>query len=894
MTGNEIRQKFLDFFKQRGHLVQPSAPLSIDDPTLLFTIAGMVPLKAFFLGKKKPPASRLASCQLCFRTNDLDRVGQTSYHHTLFEMLGNFSLGDYFKEDACQWGWEFVTKELGLSENRIWITIFKEDDETYQIWKKIGIPASRILRKGEEENFWSLAEVGPCGPDTEIFFDRGKDWGCSKTECLPGCNNCSRWVELWNLVFMQFNRNKEGILSPLPSKNIDTGMGLERTASVLQEVESDYDTDLFSPILHWLKGILPENREEERGLKVISDHLRALTFLLGEGILPSNVGKGYVVRRVLRRAYRSGRRLGLEDIFLYKGVPVVIKMMQEPYPYLKEKEEEIVSVIKAEERNFQATLSRGMEILERVISDLKQKNKRVIPSHDVFRLYDTYGFPLELTEEIAQEQGLKIDKKEYNKLLTEQRERGRKRIIEVKEMIKVGDSAKVAITGASRVGEEIIERLKQKYNLDAAKIFQGYEELKLDTTLVGILKEGMEVEKIAQGEEGKLILASTPFYPEGGGQVGDKGKVFTSDSSVKVLDTQKMSSGLILHRVKVLKGEFKKESRVIAEVDRKRRKAIARAHTATHLLQAALRKILGKIVKQSGSLVEEDRFRFDFTYFSPLTRPQLKKITSLLNEKIRENLSVTIEEMSLDEAQRKGAIALFEPKYKEKVRVVSIGEFSREICGGTHLSSSAEIGVIQITSESGVASGIRRVEALLGEKALVWLEEKEELLQKIAVALETQEDAILPLIKEKNKKLQEQEEELRRWQKRLVEMEMERLIREAAQVGSVKVIREKWDGLSSEVLRETAEKLAAKLKEGIVVLASIVGDKAFLVAASTQKNLPANKIIKEVCQVTGGSGGGRWDFAQGGTSSLEKIDEALKEVPLIVERLLEHPKEIIK
>ncbi len=885
MTGNEIRQKFLDFFKQRGHLVQPSAPLSIDDPTLLFTIAGMVPLKAFFLGKKKPPASRLASCQLCFRTNDLDRVGQTFYHHTLFEMLGNFSLGDYFKEDACQWGWEFVTKELGLSESRIWITIFKEDDETYQIWKKIGIPASRILRKGEEENFWSLAEVGPCGPDTEIFFDRGKEWGCSRTKCLPGCNNCSRWVELWNLVFMQFNRNKEGILSPLPSKNIDTGMGLERTASVLQEVESDYDTDLFSPILDWLKGILPENREEERGLKVISDHLRALTFLLGEGILPSNVGKGYVVRRVLRRAYRSGRRLGLEDVFLYKGVPVVIKMMQEPYPHLKERKEEIISVIKAEERNFQATLSRGMEILEAIISDLKQKNKRVIPSHDVFKLYDTYGFPIELTEEIAQEEGLKIDKKEYNILLTEQRERGRKRTIEVKEMVKVGDSAKVAMTGASRVGEEIIERLKQKYNLDAAKTFQGYEELKLDTTLAGILKQGTEVERITQGEEGEFILASTPFYPEGGGQLGDKGKVFTSDSSVKVLDTQKMSSGLILHRVKVLKGEFKKEERVIAEVDGKRRKAIARAHTATHLLQAALRKILGKIVKQSGSLVEEDRFRFDFIYFSPLTRPQLKKITSLLNEKIRENLSVTIEEMSLDEAQRKGAVALFEPKYKEKVRVVSIGEFSREVCGGTHLSGSGEIGVIQITSESGVASGIRRIEALLGEKALVWLEEKEELLQKIAVALETQEDAILPLIKEKNEKLESQAEELKRWQKRSVEIE--NLIRKASQIGSIKIIREKWDNLSTEVLRETAEKLKDRLKEGVVVLASVVGNKAFLVATSTQKNLPANKIIKEVCQVTGGSGGGRWDFAQGGTSSLEKIDEALKEVPLIVKRLLD-------
>ncbi len=914
MTGNEIRQKFLDFFKQRGHLVRPSAPLSGDDPTLLFTIAGMVPLKTFFLGEKKSPASRLTSCQLCFRTNDIDRVGQTSYHHTLFEMLGNFSLGDYFKEDACRWGWEFVTKELGLSEKRIWITIFKEDDETYQIWRKIGIPASRILKKGEEDNFWSLAQVGLCGPDTEIFFDRGKEWGCSKKECLPGCNNCSRWVEIWNLVFMQFNRDKEGNLSPLPSKNIDTGMGLERTASVLQGVESDYDTDLFSPILDWLKGSLPENREEGRGLKVISDHLRALTFLLGEGILPSNVGKGYVVRRVLRRAYRFGRRLGLEDTFLYKGVPVVIKMMQEPYPHLKERKEEIISVIKAEEKNFQATLSRGMGILERVISDLKRKNKRLIPSADVFRLYDTYGFPIELTQEIAVEEGLAINKEEYDKLLGEQRERGRKFKIgavlakgktkelgagavlakgEAKEFKAEAVLAKEEKSGIgkkrpvleSRVEKEILEQLKLKYNLDAAKIFQGYKRLKLDATLIGIFKQGIEVEKIAEGEEGELILASTPFYPEGGGQLGDKGKIFTSGSCAEVLDTQRMPGGLILHRVKMLKGELKKEERVVAEVDEKRRKAVARAHTATHLLQATLREILGKIVKQSGSLVEEDRLRFDFTWFSPLTKKQLREITSLFNEKIRENLGVAVEEMSLDEAQRKGAIALFESKYKEKVRVVSIGEFSREVCGGTHLSSSAEIGVMQIISESGVAAGIRRVEALLGEKALSWLEKKEELLQKIAATLETGEDAILSLIKEKNEKLQAQAEELKRWQKRSVKSEMERLIRKASQIRNIKVIREKWDGLSGEVLRETAERLAAKLKEGVVVLASAAGNKAFLVVASTQKNFPANKIIKEVCQIAGGSGGGRWDFAQGGTSSPEKIDEALKEVPLIVERL---------
>ena len=419
MTGNKIREEFLDFFKQRGHLIQPSAPLSINDPTLLFTIAGMVPLKAFFLGEKKPPASRLASCQLCFRTNDLEKVGETSYHHTFFEMLGNFSLGDYFKKEACQWSWEFVVKELGLRQHRMWVTVFEQDDEAYQIWKKIGIAASRILKKGEEENFWSLGEVGPCGPDTEIFFDRGKKYGCSRMNCLPGCNKCSRWVEIWNLVFMQFNRDKERKLSPLPSKNIDTGMGLERVAFVLQEADSVYDTDLFSPILDWLEGLLPEGEKERKSLKVISDHLRAFTFLLGEGILPSNTGKGYVARRIIRRAYRFGRKLGERDTFLYKGIPLVTKMMEKPYPHLKEKEEEIVLITKAEEENFQTTLNRGMGILETIIQKLKGEGKRLIPHKDVFRLYDSYGFPREITEEIAREDILtgvrvEVDEKKEN------------------------------------------------------------------------------------------------------------------------------------------------------------------------------------------------------------------------------------------------------------------------------------------------------------------------------------------------------------------------------------------------------------------------------------------------------------------------------------------------
>lgn len=889
MIGNEIRKEFLDFFKQRGHLIQPSAPLSINDPTLLFPIAGMVPLKAFFLGEKEPPASRLASCQLCFRTNDLDRVGQTFYHHTLFEMLGNFSLGDYFKKEACQWSWEFVVKELGLSQHRIWVTVFEEDDEAYQIWKKIGIPPSKILKKDEKENFWSLGEVGPCGPDTEIFFDRGGEYGCSGINCLPGCNNCSRWVEIWNLVFMQFNRDKEGKLSPLPSKNIDTGMGLERIASALQGVESDYDTDLFSPILHWLRNILPENKKEEKSLRVIADHLRALTFLLGEKILPSNIGKGYVVRRVLRRAYRFGRKLGSGETFLYKGVSVVVKMMQESYPYLKKRQEEIVSLIKAEEEGFQATLSRGMGILEGIIWDLKKKKKRVIPFQDVFRLYDTYGFPLEITEEIAREEGLIINREGYDKLLTKQRERSRKRTLEinVNKMVKIGDKVNVATTDVSGVAGEIFEKLKLEHDLDTAKMFRGYQELKLDTTLIAIIKEGKEVEKIKEGEAG-LILLSTPFYPEGGGQIGDRGKIFNETGCVKVLDTQKIDEEIILHRVRMLKGELEKTSRVVAEVDEKRRKAIARAHTATHLLQAALREILGETVRQSGSLVGEDKLRFDFSYPSPLSDEQLKKITFLVNEKIRENLSVTVKEMNLKEAQEEGAVALFEAKYKEKVRVITIAKFSQEVCGGTHLSSTGEVGILRIISESSIASGVRRIEALVGERALDLIEEKESLLRRIGETLETGESTILTRIEEKNQKLQKQQEQMKEWQKRLAEVEMENLIQHASRVGDIKLVTGEWQDLSPGILRQTAEKLKVKLKKGIVVLASTTQKKAFLVVASNQKELPADKIIKEVCRIAEGSGGGRWDFAQGGTSLPHKIDQALKELPLIIEKILGH------
>ncbi|MBA7495267.1 Alanine--tRNA ligase [subsurface metagenome] len=868
MRGDEIRQRFLSFFKKRGHLVQESAPLSLDDPALLFTIAGMVPLRSFFLGQKKPPAPRLVSCQLCLRANDMDKVGKTPHHHTFFEMLGNFSLGDYFKDEACQWGWEFVVKELGVEGKRIWITIFQDDDETHLIWKKIGIPSSKILRKGESDNFWSSGKVGPCGPDTEIFFDRGEEFTCRRKDCQPGCG-CSRWVELWNLVFMQFNRDEEGRLSSLPSKNIDTGMGLERTASVVQGVEDDYETDLFRPVLEWLMRLLPEPVKDKVGIRAICDHLRALTFLLGEGIFPSNVGRGYVVRRILRRACRFGRRLGLEEPFLYQGVPVVTKFMEGSYPYLTKVKEDVATIIRAEEENFRETLSRGMRILEGIIYELKRKKKRLIPPSQVFKLYDTYGFPLDLTEEIAGEEGIRIDRALSEGLLAQQRERGRKEFREEK-------------IGIRKMGTVQFPLLKEKVGESE---FVGYERLTRKTRLLAILKNRIPVDELKEGEEGVLVLASTPFYPEGGGQVGDRGKIFTSRGLAQVLDVQRIEDAIIVHQVKMLKGRIRQGEEPIAKVDEERRKAIARAHTATHLLQAALREILGRTVKQSGSLVDEDRLRFDFTHFSPLSVNELHQVSSLLNEKIRKNLPVRVKEMSLSQAQERGAIALFEPKYEETVRVVNVGKFSMEVCGGTHLARSGEIGLLKIISESAVAAGVRRIEAAVGKRALEWMEERDALLSKIASELGTSEEEISTRLREREEDLEEKIRQLKRWQKRWALLKMEQLMREASEVGRVKVVSGKWDAVDPEVLREAAEKLRGKLRRGIVILASVFQDKALLVAASTHKNLPANLMVKELAQLVGGNGGGRWDFAQGGTSSPQKVDEALKQVPVIIERL---------
>lgn len=873
MQGDEIRQRFLDFFKKKGHLYRPSAPLAVEDPDLLFTIAGMVPFKAFFLGLETPPASRITSCQLCFRTNDLERVGETSYHHTFFEMLGNFSFGDYFKKEACEWGLEFVTKELDIDLGRLWITIFEDDEQTFSIWRKLGIPAERIKKRGAEDNFWAAAEVGPCGPDTEIFFDRGEKMGCKNRICQPGCNYCSRWVELWNLVFMQYNKDESGKLTPLPSQNVDTGMGLERVATVLQNAADDYHTDLFFPVYRWIKNISPLEKQDEKSLRVISDHLRGLVFLLAEGILPSNTGRGYVVRRVLRRAFRYGRKLGLTRPFLYTGVPIVIKMMEKPYPHLKEKEEKITQWIKGEEESFQDTLVRGLSILENLISQCKMRGKKTIPGKDIFKMYDTYGFPLELTREIAFEEGLNVDEEGFLSLMQRQREKSR--------MV----SGKKEIVFASSSTLPFLKELERKYFTEKKQIFVGYEKSFATTILLAIIRNSKLVQQVREGEEVDFIFSPTPFYPQGGGQVGDTGKVLSGQNEAVVVDTQKKGA-LILHKVRIVRGTFKQGDRIEAQVNTKRREAIARSHTATHLLQAALRRILGDEVKQSGSLVEDDRLRFDFTFPSGIGEEVLKKVCLMVNEKVRENLPVKVEKISLEEARKRGALALFEEKYEDEVRMVEIGDFSREVCGGTHLSHTGRMGIFQIVSESGIAAGVRRIEAITGERALSWLMDKKDTLQKLARALEVSEEEVLDKFKEREREISYLKDKLQKLQRIYIEVTIKDLIKKAIQIENIKVCTAELKEISPPALRDLAERTRDKLGEAVVGLACTDKGKAFIVVTSSLKELSANRLIKEIASLAQGSGGGRWDFAQGGTSHPNKVSQALQRLPEIIRRII--------
>ncbi|MEJ2323397.1 MAG: alanine--tRNA ligase [Nitrospirota bacterium] len=872
MKSAEIRKAFLDYFASQGHRVVQSSPLiPRHDPTLLFTNAGMVPFKSVFLGEETRDYKRAASSQKCLRAggkhSDLENVGHTSRHHTFFEMLGNFSFGDYFKREAIEFAWELLTERYGLPKDRLWVTIYEDDDEADGLWQEaVGVPAERIVRLGAKDNFWQMGDTGPCGPCSEVLIDQGEGVGCGTPECRPGCD-CDRYLELWNLVFMQFNRDGHGNLTPLPRPSIDTGMGLERLSAVLQGKLNNFDSDLFSDIISSISSLTKvpygKSRESDVSIRVVADHVRACAFLLADGLMPSNEGRGYVLRRIIRRAARHARLLGPSEPLLCRLLDPVAATMGDTYPELGDEKERSSKILRIEEERFAHTLEQGMRILDDVLDRLRAAGEKIIPGGEVFKLYDTFSFPLDLTRDIAQDSGFLMDEEGISAALRKQRERAR----------------------ASWVGEEeAIDSIYRELLSEAGPAeFVGYDTLEAQVAVKAILKDGKVVEELKEGDRAEVFLDRTPFYGESGGQVGDTGTMTSEGVMLLVEDTKKPVEGLYAHRVRVKRGSLKVWDKLTARVDARRRKATMRNHTATHLLQAALRAVVGEHVKQAGSLVEPDRFRFDFTHFAALTQEEIEAVEDFVNEKIVENIRVEAREMEINEALAKGAIALFGEKYGERVRVVAVPSVSIELCGGTHESATGETGAFVIVSEGSVASGIRRIEGLTGLRAFEHLRDRSHTLREISASLKSDK----PL------------EEVRRMQERLKELEREversrasadrdlaaPLIEDARTVDGVKVVAGRVDGLDQKRLRGLADNLRDRIGSGVIVLASGLDDQASIVAMVTKdlaKKYHAGNILKAVAQAAGGRGGGKPDMAQGGTRELGMLDSALDKVYDIV------------
>ncbi len=875
MTGSEIRKKFLKYFEKNGHtIVKSSSLVPQNDPTLLFTNAGMNQFKDIFLGIEKRPYTRATSSQKCVRAggkhNDLENVGRTARHHTFFEMLGNFSFGDYFKEEAIHYAWEFLTKELKLDKDRLYVTVFYNDDEAYEIWnKQIGIPAERIIKLGEKDNFWAMGETGPCGPCSEIIYDQGEELSCGEN-CGIGKCDCDRFLEIWNLVFMQYNRDNSGKLSPLPKPSIDTGMGLERITAVMQGVKSNYDTDLLRDIIKKAEEIASvkygEDEEKDISLRVIADHSRAITFLISDGVLPSNEGRGYVLRRIMRRAARHGKILGIDEPFLYIMAEKVSEKMSDEYPELLENLKYIQEVIKSEEERFLKTLDKGLILLNEEMAKLKDKKEKVIPGKVVFKLYDTYGFPVDLTQDIVEKKGFSIDLEGFNKEMLAQQEKSRK-----------------SWAGS---GEKAIPEIYKKISKEGIKVkFTGYEKFEDTGKILKIIKENREVNELNEGEIGEIIVDVTPFYGESGGQVGDKGVIFSDNFYLDVIDTQKPLNDLIIHRVKVKKGKVEIGNICKLEVDRFKRTPTMANHTATHLLHYALRKVLGNHVKQAGSLVEPERLRFDFTHFKALSEEELFKIEDIVNEKIRENLVVEKLEMPIEDAKALGAIALFGEKYGKVVRVIKIGDFSIELCGGTHIDRTGNIGLFKIINESSIAGGVRRIEAYTGQKAIEYIRE-----------IEKDYFLSINLLKAEPKKLNEKIEKLinenRELNKKIEKLEVELSTKSVTQsqdvvkdFGDFKLVRFITDGKNVKELRKILDGFKSKINRGIFIICS-KSDKGINIICSVSKNLTdrfkANELIKIICEKIDGKGGGKPEFAQGGGKNIHKLNKALEEVENII------------
>lgn len=873
MKTKEIREKFLNFFKNKDHLVLSSYPLiPQDDPTLLLIGAGMAPLKPFFTGEKKPPHTRLVTCQKCVRTPDIDRVGKTARHATFFEMLGNFSFGDYFKKEAIQWAWELVTTVYNLPENRLYVSVYQDDDEAYDIWHKtMGLPEKKIFRLGKEDNFWEIGQ-GPCGPCSEIYYDLGFEYGCGRPNCQVGCD-CDRFVEIWNLVFTQFNCDAGGNYQPLSQKNIDTGAGLERMAMALQNVPTFYEIDIVKPLLDYfvrLTGVrYGENPVEDVSLRILTEHLRSLTFMVVDGILPSNEGRGYVLRRIIRRAVRHARLLGLDELFLYEAVPLVTQVMGDVYPELKEREDYTIKVVQLEEERFRETLEQGLNMLSTHLVDLQREGEEELSGGVAFKLYDTFGFPLDLTREIVEEKGLKVDEEGFKAHLELQRQR-------------------------ARSAREKQDTAEIKANLGPFKgqcvEFLGYDILETESQVVAIFNGEVTVDRAEEGQEITLILDRTPFYAESGGQVGDQGRLTAEDALVEIQDTRLGPYDLVLHRGRVKRGEIYAGGKVTAEVDSTIRGRICRNHTVTHLLHKALKEVLGEHVNQAGSLVTSERLRFDFTHFSSLSKDEVIRIEEIVNQKIWENYSVDTEETTLQGARERGAMALFEGKYEEYVRLVSIDDYSMELCGGTHVKSTGDIGLFKILSESGIGTGLRRIEALSGPGAYQFFSEREGILTRVSAELKTKEENLIPKLEAFIQSYKEMEKENQRLLSKLASQEVDELLGTTVQVKGIPVLAAQVEVFEMEGLRSMADQLKDKLGSGVVVLGSAKGEKVLLVAAVTQdlvkKGLHAGKIVGEAAKQTGGGGGGRPDMAQAGGKEKNKLPQALEQAAVMVEKLL--------
>lgn len=874
MKSNEIREKFLSFFEEKGHKRYPSSSLIPDDPTLLLTTAGMVQFKPYFLGLLPAPHTRITTVQKCARTSDIERVGETARHLTFFEMLGNFSIGDYYKEEAIEWACEFLFERMGLDRSRFWATIYLDDEEAYKIWsEKMGFPDERIVRLGEDDNFWAAGPTGPCGPCSELIVDRGEQFGCGSPDCKPGCD-CDRFLEIWNLVFMQYERDEQGNLHPLPRKNIDTGMGLERIAMLMQKKDSVFETDLLRPILDAVTestgAHLGHSEETDRALKVITDHIKAATFLIADGVFPANEGRGYVLRRLIRRAVRFSRMLEVEDAYLYRVTDVVKENFGDQYPELKENSSLITELVKKEEEKFLRVIDRGSELLE---EEMKKASKtREISGEIVYRLYDTYGFPPELTREIALEKGYSVDEEGFKKALEEAREKSR----------------------STWKGREfsydpgVYSQVASKYKVE----FVGYEKDEAETEILALLKKGKEISEAAEGDEVEVVIASTPFYPESGGQVADTGTITGDEFELEVIDVQKPVNELIVHFARVKKGKVNAGARVIAMIDSARRRDTERNHTATHILQWALRLVLGDFVKQSGSYVSPDYFRFDYPYEEPLTREQLYRIEELVNAKIAENHPVRKYETTLQHAREIGAIALFGEKYGEYVRVVEVGNFSRELCGGTHVNQTSEICLFKILSERSIGSGMRRIEAVTGRAAMRHVSEELKKLDELTELLKTDRTRLVKRVEElldENKKLRKSKITGEKESLRDIFNHLKNNSITAGKTVILKYMSENQHSLKE--LKELVDLARENLNSFALVAGAVKENKAaFFVALSrdlVENGINAVEIVRQAATHINGGGGGTPRLAEAGGRNVEGLPKALDEAIRLLKESIE-------